>query len=147
MTGGVYLGEDDATIGGGLESIGVYESAELGCCQVKAVCKEAEERSLFGLRGERSFDKQFIRYDGKDVRLVFRRCSYCGVCGQRDSKTAKMVKVLARGVVVGTGFDAFAASYFFVKVLTGEGVDVADKFMLCSTSGTCEARGDAVVGL
>lgn len=58
-----------------------------------------------------------------------------------------MVEVLARGVVVTTGLDAFASSYFFVEDVTGEGVDVADETMGGSASGTGDAGGDAVVGL
>lgn len=71
-----------------------------------------------------------------------------GGCGrQGDTETAEVVEVLARGVVIATGFGAFTAAYFFVDGVTGEGVDVADKTMGGSASGTGEAGSHAVVGL
>ncbi len=147
VAGGVNLRENDAAIGGGLEPVGVDELAELSGREVKPVGEEAEERGLFGLRGERRGGEQYGGDGGKGVRFVFRRRGNGGNRRRGDSKTAEVVEVLAWGVVVTTGLDAFAASYFFVEDVTGEGVDVADETMGGSTSWTGEAGGDAVVGL
>lgn len=49
--------------------------------------------------------------------------------------------------MVTTGFSTLATANLFVEEVTGEGVDVADKTVGGSASGTGEAGGHAVVGL
>lgn len=147
IASGVNLGENDAAIGGGLEPVGVDELTELIGREVKPAGEETEKRGLFGLRGERGAGKQSGGNGGKGKGFVFRKRGNGGNRRRSDTETAEVVEVLARGVVVTTGFGTFATAYLFVEEVTGEGVDVADKTVGGSASGTGEAGGHAVVGL
>lgn len=144
---GVDLRENDTAIGGGLEPIGVDELAKLIGREVKPAGEETEERGLFGLRGKRGAGEQSGGNGGKSNGFVFRKRGNGGNRRRSDAETAEVIEVLARGVVVTTGFGTLATAYLFVEEVTGEGVDVADKTMGGSASGTGEAGGHAIVGL
>lgn len=144
---GVNLGKNDSAVGGGLEPVGVDELAELSGREVKPAGEETEERGLFGLQGERRAGKQSGGNGGKGNGFVFRRRGNGGNRRRSDAETAEVVEVLARGVVVTTGFGTLATAYLFVEEVTGEGVNVADKTVGGSASRTGEAGGHAVVGL
>lgn len=147
VSGGIDLGKNDASIGVGLKAVGFDELVELVGREAKAIGEETEERSLFGLRCESGTDYEFGGNSGIGSRLIFRRRRNGGDGRRSNTETAEVVEILARGVMVATGFSAFATAYFFVDKVTGEGVDVADKTMDGSTGGTSEAGVHAVVRL
>ena len=114
---------------------------------MKPAGEETEERGLFGLRGKRGAGEQSGGDGGKGNGFVFRRRGNGGNRRRSDAETTEVVEVLARSVVVTTGFGTLATAYLFVEEVTGEGVDVADKTVGCSASRTGEAGGHVVVGL
>jgi|GEM_PF-2532663 len=147
VAGGINLGKNDAAVGGGLEPVGGDELAELIGREMKPAGEETEERGLFGLRGKRGAGEQSGGDGGKGNGVVFRRRGNGGNRRRSDAETTEVVEVLARSVVVTTGFGTLATAYLFVEEVTGEGVDVADKTVGCSASRTGEAGGHVVVGL